>query len=102
MVFTDSCWALAINEQVLTTMTSASSAREISWAPACASSPIITSLSTRFLGHPRLTKPTLVGELDTGSGRSVASPVDAGKIETGRVFVGMQALDFNMLAKLQR
>ena len=57
----DSCCALAINEQVLTTMTSASSALGVSSAPAWASMPIITSLSTRFLGQPRLTKPTLAG-----------------------------------------
>src|SRR5581483_4116888 len=59
IVFTDSCWALSINEQVLTTMTSASSARGTSSAPASANMPIMTSLSTRFFGHPRLTNPTL-------------------------------------------
>ena len=57
----DSCCALPINEQVFTTMTSASSASGVSSAPACASMPIITSLSTRFLGQPRLTKPTFAG-----------------------------------------
>ena len=61
IVSIDSCWALPIKEQVLTTMTSASSASGVSSAPACASMPIMTSLSTRFLGQPRLTKPTLVG-----------------------------------------
>src|SRR6202162_6422758 len=50
-----------MNEQVLTTITSASSSWETRVAPACASMPIMTSLSTRFLGHPRLTKPTLAG-----------------------------------------
>ena len=64
MVLTDSCWALAMKEQVLTTRMSASSACGVNWAPACASIPIMTSLSTRFLGHPRLTKPTLGGETD--------------------------------------
>src|SRR5712664_4008254 len=59
----DSCCALPINEQVFTTMTSASSASGVSSAPASASMPIITSLSTRFLGQPRLTKPTLAGAL---------------------------------------
>jgi hypothetical protein len=59
MVFTDSCCALAMNEQVLTTMTSASSALDTNFAPACSSKPIMTSLSTRFLGQPRLTNPTL-------------------------------------------
>src|SRR5579871_738399 len=62
MVFTDSCWALSMNEQVLTTITSASSALGVSSAPARDSSPIMTSLSTRFLGQPRLTNPTLVGD----------------------------------------
>src|SRR6266851_1879367 len=92
MVFTDSCWALAMNEQVLTTMTSASSAPETRVAPACTSIPIITSLSTRFFGHPRLTKPTLVG---AGVALSVA-------LSTGgdKVFTGMQSLDFNTVAGL--
>ena len=63
MVSTDSCCALPINEQVLTTITSASSAAGVSSAPPCASMPIITSLSTRFLGQPRLTNPTLVGRV---------------------------------------
>ena len=31
------------------------------WAPPCASRPIITSLSTRFLGQPRLTNPIFFG-----------------------------------------
>ena len=61
IVSMDSCCALPMNEQVLTTMTSASPASGVSEAPACLSMPIITSLSTRFLGQPRLTKPTLVG-----------------------------------------
>ena len=61
MVSMDSCCALPIKEQVFTTMTSASSALGVSSAPAWASMPIITSLSTRFLGQPRLTKPTLAG-----------------------------------------
>ena len=56
----DSCCALPMNEHVFTTITSASAASGVSSAPACASMPIITSLSTRFFGQPRLTKPTLV------------------------------------------
>src|SRR5215472_9693974 len=39
-------------------MTSASWACVVNWAPACASMPIMTSLSTRFFGQPRLTNPT--------------------------------------------
>ena len=58
IVSTDSCLALSMNEQVFTTMMSASSARLVISAPEVASIPIITSLSTRFFGQPRLTKPT--------------------------------------------
>src|SRR3954454_5582858 len=61
MAFTDSCLAVSMNEQVFTTMTSASSARGVISAPPWASRPIMTSLSTRFFGQPRDTKPTLVG-----------------------------------------
>src|SRR5689334_10880953 len=62
MVFTDSCLAESINEQVFTTITSASSARAVICAPSVCNMPIITSLSTRFLGQPRLTKPTFKGD----------------------------------------
>ena len=99
MVLTDSCWALAMNEQVLTTITSASSAPETSCAPACCSMPIITSLSTRFLGQPRLTKPTRVGPADTGAAASVASGVTVSS-GSDKVFVGMQSIDFNTVAGL--
>src|SRR5262249_41889854 len=61
MVLTDSCFAVLMKEQVFTTITSASSALAVILAPPLWSSPIITSLSTRFLGHPRLTKPTFSG-----------------------------------------
>ena len=57
-----------MNEQVLTTMMSASSARAVISAPAWESRPIMTSLSTRFLGQPRLTKPTF-GLAGATSGR---------------------------------
>ena len=57
MVSTDSCLAVSMNEQVLTTMMSASSARAVISAPLVESMPIMTSESTRFLGQPRLTKP---------------------------------------------
>src|SRR5262249_16020230 len=57
---TDSFCAGSMKLQVLTTRTSASSARGVSWYPSPARMPIITSLSTRFFGHPRLTNPTLV------------------------------------------
>ena len=56
---TDSCFALSINEQVFTTRMSAASALGVISAPARSSSPIITSLSTRFFGHPSETNPTL-------------------------------------------
>src|SRR5437016_7728362 len=71
MVSTDSCLAVSINEQVFTTMTSASSAREVIWAPPLCNMPIMTSLSTRFLGQPKLTKPTFTG-LDSATGCSGA------------------------------
>src|SRR3984957_16090468 len=56
---TDSFCAGSMKLQVLTTRTSASPARGVSSYPARARTPIITSLSTRFFGHPRLTNPTL-------------------------------------------
>src|SRR3954464_7613047 len=61
IAFTDSCLAVSMNEQVFTTMTSASSARGVISAPPWASRPIMTSLSTRFFGQPKDTNPTLVG-----------------------------------------
>src|SRR5271167_2014479 len=61
MVFTDSCFAESMNEQVFTTMMSASSAREVISAPPWESRPIMTSLSTRFLGQPKLTNPIFLG-----------------------------------------
>src|SRR2546430_16452185 len=92
MVLTDSCWALSIKEQVLTTRMSASSACGVNWAPACASIPIMTSLSTRFLGHPRLIKPTL------GPGRHESLPAGgASGIATEEGFDDMRSLDSNIL-----
>ncbi len=61
-----------------------------------ASMPIMTSLSTRFLGHPRLTKPTLVAR----GGRRVLQLQVASSSGTDKVFVGMQSIDFNTLARL--
>src|SRR5689334_23386067 len=58
MVSTDSCCAASMKLQVFTTSTSASSARGVSSYPLRARIPIMTSLSTRFLGHPRLMNPT--------------------------------------------
>src|ERR1700691_4000900 len=59
MVSTDSCLAVSIKEQVLTTRISASSGRAVSRAPARSSRPIMTSESTRFLGQPNEIKPTV-------------------------------------------
>src|SRR5580658_5362373 len=53
----DSCLAGSMKLQVLTTMTSASPGCGVSSWPCAVSWPIITSVSTRFFGHPRLTKP---------------------------------------------
>ena len=78
MVSTDSCLALSINEQVFTTRTSADSASEVMVAPASARRPIITSLSTRFLGQPRLTNPIL--------GRETCCPGMVGAGLTSRLF----------------
>src|SRR5215471_21559629 len=85
IVFTDSCCALSINEQVLTTMTSASSARDTNSAPAFVTRPIITSLSTRFFGQPRLTNPTFGAE-DLG----------ASGVKKDEVFDDMQSFDHNI------
>src|SRR3974390_225398 len=76
-----------MNEEVLTTMISASAAREVIWAPPCESRPIMTSLSTRFLGQPRLTKPTFWGAAALSGGSSRAT-------ESG--FTGMESLDFSI------
>src|ERR1700690_2601415 len=64
MVSTDSCLAVSMKLQVLTTRISASSGCAVSRAPARSSKPIITSESTRFLGQPNEIKPTegAVGE----------------------------------------
>src|SRR5579863_4751940 len=59
MVSTDSCLAVSMKLHVLTTRISASSGREVRRAPPRSSNPIITSESTRFLGQPNETKPTV-------------------------------------------
>src|SRR6202035_6178531 len=87
---TDSCCALSMNEQVLTTITSASSARGESSAPARASNPIITSLSTRFFGHPRLTNPTFCGR-PPGATFSGARSIFTLGAEIVRFFEDMQS-----------
>ena len=58
IVSTDSCLAVSMKEQVLTTRMSASSGWAVRRAPARSSRPIITSESTRFLGQPNEIKPT--------------------------------------------
>src|SRR5215510_304863 len=57
MVSIDSCFALSMNAQVLTTSTSASSASRVSSCPARCARPSITSESTRFFGQPSETSP---------------------------------------------
>src|SRR5437016_1272491 len=89
MVSTDSCLAVSIKEQVFTTMTSASSARAVIWAPPLCSMPIMTSLSTRFLGHPRLTKPTF-------SGLDSEEDCSGGDVTVG-ISTGMQSFYSNIL-----
>src|SRR5215471_20995317 len=58
MVSTDSFLAGSMKLHVLTTRTSAWSGWGVNSCPLATSWPIITSLSTRFLGHPKLTNPT--------------------------------------------
>src|ERR1019366_7907491 len=58
IVSMDSCLAGSMKLHVLTTRTSAWSVCGVSSWPRATSCPIITSLSTRFLGQPRLMKPT--------------------------------------------
>ena len=96
IVFTDSCCALSMNEQVFTTITSASSARGESSAPARASRPIITSLSTRFLGQPRLTKPTFCGRGAVCGLSGTAAEVFSSGRGIVRFFEGMQSDYFNI------
>jgi hypothetical protein len=57
MASTDSCLALSMKAQVLTTSTSADSGSRVSSCPACWAKPSITSESTRFLGQPSETIP---------------------------------------------
>ena len=53
--------------------------------------PIMTSLSTRFLGQPRLTNPTFVGGDSGGSG-----------LATGNDFDDMQFFHFSILVTFDR
>src|ERR1700677_2236032 len=84
MVLTDSCLAESMKLQVLMTMISASSARGVSSAPLWWRRPIMTSESTRFLGQPSETKPTL-GLADTGASRTAVASVVVGGV-TGLYF----------------
>src|SRR5438874_1080801 len=56
----DSSLAESMNAQVLTTSTSASSAREVIFIPHRRTLPSMISASTRFLAQPRLIMPTFV------------------------------------------
>src|SRR5438128_4452493 len=58
MASMDSSLAESINAQVLTTRTSASSAREVISIPRCKTLPSMISASTRFFAQPRLIMPT--------------------------------------------
>jgi hypothetical protein len=53
MVSTDSSLAASMNPQVFTTMTSAASGSSTGAKPDSPETPSITSVSTRFLAHPR-------------------------------------------------
>src|SRR5262245_4676805 len=54
----DSSFAESMNAQVLTTRTSASSARDVISMPRCNTLPSMISASTRFFAQPRLIMPT--------------------------------------------
>src|ERR1035437_10412048 len=58
MVSMDSCLAVSMKLEGLTTMIAASSGWAVRRAPARSSRPIMTSESTRFLGQPSEIKPT--------------------------------------------
>src|SRR6266699_1996032 len=60
MASIDSSLAESMNAQVLTTSTSASSAREVIFIPDRRTLPSMISASTRFLAQPRLIMPTFV------------------------------------------
>ena len=75
-------------------MMSASSARGVICAPPCDSSPIMTSLSTRFLGQPRLTKPTFLG---VGRGASSGGSSRA----TESCLTGMESLYFSIYGRVE-
>src|SRR5438046_7181992 len=60
MASMDSSLAESMNAQVLTTSTSASSAREVIFIPHRRTLPSMISASTRFLAQPRLIMPTFV------------------------------------------
>src|SRR5437588_9775081 len=60
MASMDSSLAESMNAQVLTTSTSASSAREVMFIPDRRTLPSMISASTRFLAQPRLIMPTFV------------------------------------------
>ena len=91
IVSTDSCCALPMKEQVLTTMISASSSCGVNSAPACVSRPIMTSLSTRFFGHPRLTNPTF-----SRPGTALERTSSWSSTATDVLLTGMQSLYFSI------
>src|ERR1041384_5174278 len=67
-----------MNAQVLTTRTSASSAREVISMPRCNTLPSMISASTRFFAQPRLIMPTFAGAVVStlmGFGAGELSPL---------------------------
>ena len=71
----DSSLAESMNAHVLTTKTSASSARDVISIPHCSTLPSMISASTRFLAQPRLIMPIFVGYGRSGGG---VAGIDAG------------------------
>src|SRR5688572_32122939 len=63
MLSIDSCLASSMNPHVLMITTSASLGSSVNSNPLATSAPSMTSESTWFLEHPRLTKPMVVLEV---------------------------------------
>src|SRR5947208_79023 len=95
MVSIDSRRAGSMKVQVLTTITSASDGSRVKSYPPRRRVPSITSLSTRFLGQPRLTIPTLIIRVPP----SRVEPVEGARVGDGLAQVmdagdpGDEALD---------
>src|SRR5207248_7804354 len=102
MASMDSSLAESMNAQVLTTSTSASSAREVIFIPDRRTLPSMISASTRFLAHPRLIMPTFMRR--PWSAANVAASTTVGFMAKllNRDFAVAFAQRFAILANLNR